>query len=292
MKTRPQSFQMSLLVFASLICIAAMGSDCDGGQTNVDKLATTQSLNPETCDLASETGPCRAVIPRWYYEGETGECQEFIWGGCHGNANNFVTRAACEGYCIPCDLDCGPHQECQIVEGCSNTSCELYCSDQCNYVDCPDGEKCTLQEVQCVRAPCPPIAICEPIIPTLPTIVFNDPIFFSLPINSLRYAVSGYDAENDLCITVTWTISSLSDIEQICDHALTSLTAVTISPNEDAGCWGFSSNVDPSSIGGCVDFENFNTWSSGGDPHRDEVNLTFYVESDDWSGIVRFDSTH
>jgi hypothetical protein len=35
----------------------------------------------------------------------------------------------------------------------------------CNLIDCRDGQRCELHEVQCIRAPCPPVAECVPIKP-------------------------------------------------------------------------------------------------------------------------------
>lgn len=37
---------------------------------------------------------------------------------------------------------------------------EYYCTDFCDPDRCPEGEVCTLETVQCVRAPCPPLATC------------------------------------------------------------------------------------------------------------------------------------
>ena len=51
------------------------------------------------CSLPPKTGPCRAQIPRYYHNIETGECETFIYGGCQGNANNFRTKEECEEEC-------------------------------------------------------------------------------------------------------------------------------------------------------------------------------------------------
>lgn len=51
------------------------------------------------CQQQKEIGPCRAALPRWFYNGQTGQCEEFQYGGCQGNDNNFMTRAECEGQC-------------------------------------------------------------------------------------------------------------------------------------------------------------------------------------------------
>lgn len=51
------------------------------------------------CLLPPDEGPCRAMVPRWYYDRHTQSCQEFTYGGCYGNANNFLTFDDCEKSC-------------------------------------------------------------------------------------------------------------------------------------------------------------------------------------------------
>ncbi|XP_073834631.1 kunitz-like toxin PcKuz3 [Musca autumnalis] len=53
------------------------------------------------CSLPhSQTGLCRARIPAWSFNGETGSCEKFIFGGCGGNINRFATKVACENQCL------------------------------------------------------------------------------------------------------------------------------------------------------------------------------------------------
>ncbi|CAI9621034.1 unnamed protein product [Staurois parvus] len=54
---------------------------------------------PGICYLPKEVGPCEALMPRFYYDKNTGTCELFIYGGCKGNANNFSTKEACENAC-------------------------------------------------------------------------------------------------------------------------------------------------------------------------------------------------
>ena len=51
------------------------------------------------CLLPSVTGPCRASMPRYFYNKRTGKCEKFIFGGCRGNKNNFRTLKECENQC-------------------------------------------------------------------------------------------------------------------------------------------------------------------------------------------------
>ncbi|KAH6926581.1 hypothetical protein HPB50_019822 [Hyalomma asiaticum] len=56
------------------------------------------TLNP-VCKLPKKVGPCRARVPRYYYNTTTGTCEFFVYGGCQGNANNFKTLKECELTC-------------------------------------------------------------------------------------------------------------------------------------------------------------------------------------------------
>ena len=38
-----------------------------------------------------EAGPCFALKPRYFFNFETRRCEQFIYGGCRGNENNFAT---------------------------------------------------------------------------------------------------------------------------------------------------------------------------------------------------------
>uniref|UniRef100_A0A3B4YGR4 BPTI/Kunitz inhibitor domain-containing protein n=1 Tax=Seriola lalandi dorsalis TaxID=1841481 RepID=A0A3B4YGR4_SERLL len=45
------------------------------------------------------TGPCRAMLPRWYFDRQEGRCAQFIYGGCGGNRNNFESEEYCLSVC-------------------------------------------------------------------------------------------------------------------------------------------------------------------------------------------------
>ena len=51
------------------------------------------------CSLPQVVGPCRAVIPRYFYNSSSMQCEPFNYGGCGGNSNNFATQAECEQRC-------------------------------------------------------------------------------------------------------------------------------------------------------------------------------------------------
>ncbi|XP_069118856.1 thrombin inhibitor hemalin-like [Argopecten irradians] len=53
---------------------------------------------PDTsaCSEPKQTGMCFALFYRYYFNSNTKQCEQFIYGGCGGNENNFFTRAECE----------------------------------------------------------------------------------------------------------------------------------------------------------------------------------------------------
>lgn len=58
----------------------------------------------DPCQLPAKVGNCRALIPRWYFNSQSGRCEPFHFGGCGGNGNNFFTVDACRAQCHPAGL--------------------------------------------------------------------------------------------------------------------------------------------------------------------------------------------
>ncbi|XP_077285841.1 colostrum trypsin inhibitor-like [Arctopsyche grandis] len=64
------------------------------------ELPVDEKLDPRIiCKLPMKRGNCRALLLRWKYDPVTGVCEEFKYGGCAGNANNFGTRKQCMKMC-------------------------------------------------------------------------------------------------------------------------------------------------------------------------------------------------
>ncbi|XP_034352588.1 WAP four-disulfide core domain protein 6B-like [Arvicanthis niloticus] len=57
-------------------------------------------LSEDVCSLPQDPGPCLAYIPRWWHNQDTKLCTQFIYGGCQGNANNFISKDVCTTVCI------------------------------------------------------------------------------------------------------------------------------------------------------------------------------------------------
>eukprot|EP01083_Nonionella_stella_P095711 268780_1 len=111
-------------------------------------LACSHQIVPDisVCNLPKVTGVCRAAIPRYYYNADTYRCEEFIYGGCNGNENNFETLLECSATCE--DVETNSNSKDIILYG-RETFCingkqvdKIYfekCSDEGKYC-CQQGE--------------------------------------------------------------------------------------------------------------------------------------------------------
>lgn len=112
--------------------------------------------------LESDVGPCRASMARWFYDTRTGTCNQFTYGGCQGNQNNFETREQCQQRCTnvqnicslpqvsgPCDAAMEQWYYNQRTDTCERFT---YGGCQGNDNRFDDQQSC---EQQCKRAPAP-----------------------------------------------------------------------------------------------------------------------------------------
>ncbi|KFM65456.1 Kunitz/BPTI-like toxin, partial [Stegodyphus mimosarum] len=77
------------------------GCFCNQGLVrNENNLCVTPEDCPSACQQPKQSGPCTATIHRFYFNNETRQCEEFIYGGCYGNRNRFLTKTECEAECI------------------------------------------------------------------------------------------------------------------------------------------------------------------------------------------------
>ncbi|XP_067681833.1 BPTI/Kunitz domain-containing protein 4-like [Haliotis asinina] len=51
------------------------------------------------CEMTKDVGTCSEMVHRFYYNKTTNRCEEFHYGGCGGNGNNFKTKRACMRTC-------------------------------------------------------------------------------------------------------------------------------------------------------------------------------------------------
>jgi len=88
---------LKLIIFALLITGISSCSD--------DDVSCEDTPNSPCCQ-SPEVGPCNAAFPRFYFDNETGSCQEFVWGGCNGVVP-FETLEECEA------CQCNTKEQCE-----------------------------------------------------------------------------------------------------------------------------------------------------------------------------------
>ncbi|KAL5503585.1 hypothetical protein EMCRGX_G010557 [Ephydatia muelleri] len=77
-----------------IIAVLMMAVNCQ----ELDEISSSVN-RPGVCALPSDTGPCRANMKRYFYNVQSGACEQFVYGGCQGNRNNFKTLLQCQLYC-------------------------------------------------------------------------------------------------------------------------------------------------------------------------------------------------
>lgn len=68
---------------------------------NIDAQPPSNTNEEDPCSLPAKRGMCRARFPRFFFNSESKQCESFIYGGCHGNENNFKTLQECQDKCAP-----------------------------------------------------------------------------------------------------------------------------------------------------------------------------------------------
>ncbi|XP_039503165.1 tissue factor pathway inhibitor a isoform X2 [Pimephales promelas] len=79
---------------------------CQGNANNFETLQECEDMclvkeDKSPCHLEDEPGPCRGLVPRFFFDFKSQECKRFFYGGCYGNANNFKTIKECHERCQP-----------------------------------------------------------------------------------------------------------------------------------------------------------------------------------------------
>uniref|UniRef100_A0A915CU01 Uncharacterized protein n=1 Tax=Ditylenchus dipsaci TaxID=166011 RepID=A0A915CU01_9BILA len=57
------------------------------------------------CNLKLDEGSCTQASPRFYYDSESESCLQFIYTGCQGNLNNFLSMHDCQRFCVGSSMD-------------------------------------------------------------------------------------------------------------------------------------------------------------------------------------------
>ncbi|CDW56488.1 tissue factor pathway inhibitor [Trichuris trichiura] len=115
--------------------------------------AETSEAKRAICLLEKDTGPCRSIVPRYFYNATADLCMLFDYGGCDGNGNNFNTMEECMTKCgkgshIGNDDDDRPVADCHVT-GCPP------CHDCLpTKLKCPEGKPCPQYSCKNRCGPC------------------------------------------------------------------------------------------------------------------------------------------
>ncbi|XP_021562549.1 tissue factor pathway inhibitor [Carlito syrichta] len=89
---------------------------CEGNQNRFDSLEECEKTcigdypekftkamlskgKPDFCFLEEDPGICRGYFSRYFYNNQSQKCEEFKYGGCLGNRNNFESLKVCKIIC-------------------------------------------------------------------------------------------------------------------------------------------------------------------------------------------------
>ena len=62
-------------------------------------VAVVQPDSGDRCTLPAVSGTCTMNVERWFYDSSSDQCRTFVYGGCDGNRNRFMTQELCESAC-------------------------------------------------------------------------------------------------------------------------------------------------------------------------------------------------
>ncbi|KAJ3613445.1 hypothetical protein NHX12_019694 [Muraenolepis orangiensis] len=97
-----------------------------------------------------KVGPCRGYFPRWHYNGASERCEEFPYGGCKANLNNYLTMEECTNACDGAGEVCGAlctEEQFTCTNGCClDPGLECDTKAQCSDKSDEDEEYCKYLE--------------------------------------------------------------------------------------------------------------------------------------------------
>nr|AJP06037.1 Kunitz-type protease inhibitor [Oplegnathus fasciatus] len=67
--------------------------------TKITVLVLTPEQSEHHCMAPMKIGPCRGAFPRWHYNAASEKCEQFMFGGCRENLNNYLTKDECTNAC-------------------------------------------------------------------------------------------------------------------------------------------------------------------------------------------------
>ncbi|CAF1151451.1 unnamed protein product [Rotaria sp. Silwood1] len=89
---------------ADQYCHSFQYTGCHGNansfETEQDCRIICQAKEKDICTLEKDSGSCDQYKIMWYYDVLSGQCKNFYYGSCGGNANRFITEQECQLRCL------------------------------------------------------------------------------------------------------------------------------------------------------------------------------------------------
>ncbi|KAK8781292.1 kunitz-like toxin PcKuz1 [Amblyomma americanum] len=86
-------------VFVSAIVVVFLAA-YSYGQQDCGVPPPPPCVYPDGCKEPQKVGPCNTIVLRYYFNPVTKKCEQFKWGGCCPNCNNFATLQECQRTCV------------------------------------------------------------------------------------------------------------------------------------------------------------------------------------------------
>ncbi|CAG2158354.1 unnamed protein product [Oppiella nova] len=84
------------------VCKEFLYGGCDGNENRFTSRSDCEAKcwnSQDICRLSKVVGSCSGRFTQWYFDVNANECLEFLFSGCHGNANRYNSKEMCETQC-------------------------------------------------------------------------------------------------------------------------------------------------------------------------------------------------
>jgi len=93
------------LIFAVVLTLTVLGATTFFSTFRLEQsieqdLQLNKKASTAICQLPKETGPCKGYMEVFHYDSTDNKCKMFVYGGCRGNANRFMSQTDCEKSCL------------------------------------------------------------------------------------------------------------------------------------------------------------------------------------------------